>query len=88
MPRIGSNFNQAEYLIDSRSAGTRVYLSQPVKNGTVQYIVGAPRYAVKVVPANYMAQRKPHNIRNEAMILSKLSHTNVNFSSTRLGCPK
>lgn len=52
-------------------------MSVPKHDGGAQPPVTATRYAVKVVPSIAMSQRKPHNVRNEAMILSKLSHVNI-----------
>ncbi|CAG7853763.1 SubName: Full=Related to CDC28-Cyclin-dependent protein kinase {ECO:0000313/EMBL:CCA68031.1} [Serendipita indica DSM 11827] len=59
-----------QYLIVDRPFGSRIYRAVYTNDpGEV--------LAVKVVPAHVISYRKPHNIRNEAAILSKLSHPNI-----------
>ncbi|PVG00969.1 kinase-like protein [Serendipita vermifera] len=63
-----------DYLIETRVSGSRIYRSQPISRvDTTRTSV----WVLKVVPPETIESRKPHNVRNEAMILSNLSHPNI-----------
>lgn len=67
---------QIDYRIEDRPGGTRIYRAKLTDDPTAS--PSGKVYLVKVVPTASISFRKPHNPRNEAAILSKLSHPNVN----------
>jgi hypothetical protein len=66
--------SQEDFLIETRVSGSRIYRSQCLSSGQT---MENPIWALKIVPPETIESRKPHNVRKEAIILSKLSHLNV-----------